>query len=313
MLHETLEYLGIAFISSVLLIIMSKIILQALIRRPVDYYDAEELMEEELMLNAAGISMSEEHETNPEGEPMMETHMEAHVSDFHAAEPEEIIEDIPEAVHESIEFTPDDEDSDDYIEEDGYDMAIYETSDETESEAPTEETGAKVQTEETGTEEQMEETGIEEQTEETVTEEQIPAEPDYTFKIKAKTSRTKKPKKREEPEPEENAPEEADGQGSSEWNESYAEIRNSLEKAYSDRNPAQDDKADNSKAKSDKKASGGKKKSKNKNRPRKPSMKMNKNELLSVAESKGVSVPEGATKKQILDLIYDEINRNSGK
>ena len=69
---ETLEYLGIAFVCSVLLIIMSKIILQSLIRRPADYYDAEELRQEELMLNAGGISLASEHETTPEGE-IMET------------------------------------------------------------------------------------------------------------------------------------------------------------------------------------------------------------------------------------------------
>ena len=90
MLTETLEYLGIAFISSALLIIMSKIILQSLIRRPADYYDAEELRQEELMLNAGGISIESEHETTPEGEIMEETHLEAHLSDFVAAEPEEI-------------------------------------------------------------------------------------------------------------------------------------------------------------------------------------------------------------------------------
>ena len=75
MLTETLEYLGIAFISSALLIIMSKIILQSLIRRPADYYDAEELRQEELMLNAGGISIESEHETTPEGEIMEETHL----------------------------------------------------------------------------------------------------------------------------------------------------------------------------------------------------------------------------------------------
>ena len=106
MLMETLEYMGIAFVCSVLLIIMSKIILQALIRRPADYYNARELKEEELMLNAGGISITLEHETNPEGEIMKETHLEAQLGDSDAAEPEEIMLEVPAAVAESLEVTP---------------------------------------------------------------------------------------------------------------------------------------------------------------------------------------------------------------
>ena len=33
-------------------------------------------------------------------------------------------------------------------------------------------------------------------------------------------------------------------------------------------------------------------------------MSMNKAELIKAAENRGVSVPEGATKREILDLIY---------
>ena len=68
MFIETLEYLGIAFVSSAALIVLSKIILQFLIRRPADYYSAAENYQEELMLNSAGFSINEEIETNPEGE-----------------------------------------------------------------------------------------------------------------------------------------------------------------------------------------------------------------------------------------------------
>jgi hypothetical protein len=68
MIAETLEYFVIAFISSAVLIVLSKIILQNLIRRPADYYLAEELRQEEMMLNSAGFSITEEIETNPEGE-----------------------------------------------------------------------------------------------------------------------------------------------------------------------------------------------------------------------------------------------------
>jgi monovalent cation/proton antiporter MnhG/PhaG subunit len=41
-----------------------------------------------------------------------------------------------------------------------------------------------------------------------------------------------------------------------------------------------------------------------KKRKRKPSMSMNKAELIKAAENRGISVPEGATKREILDLIY---------
>ena len=76
MIIETFEYLGIAFVASVILIVLSKIILQALIRRPADYYVKEELRQEEMMLNSAGISIKEELETTPEGE-VTEEHIHA--------------------------------------------------------------------------------------------------------------------------------------------------------------------------------------------------------------------------------------------
>ncbi len=43
---------------------------------------------------------------------------------------------------------------------------------------------------------------------------------------------------------------------------------------------------------------------------RKPSMNMNKAELLSAAEERGIEVPEGATKREILDLIYSNHDKN---
>jgi hypothetical protein len=130
MLLETLEYLGIAFISSVLLIIMSKIILQALIRRPADYYNARELREEELMLNAGGISITNEHETNPEGEIIEDKHLEAQLGDVEPAEPEEILSEIPEAVAESLEVHPDE------AEEDVEDVSAPEEAEAEPEEAP---------------------------------------------------------------------------------------------------------------------------------------------------------------------------------
>ena len=35
-------------------------------------------------------------------------------------------------------------------------------------------------------------------------------------------------------------------------------------------------------------------------------MNMNKKELLAIAASRGIDVPEDATKRQILDLIYSD-------
>ena len=374
MLHETLEYLGIAFVSSALLIIMSKIILQALIRRPADYYDAEELRQEELMLSSAGISITKEHETNPEGEPIEESHLEAHIDHLEPVEPEEIITDIPDAVHESIEIIPDDEESEEEtgdedaaFEEPEEVIEIHETEDyidlpeevaaeepETVAEEPAAEEAEvsveepepvavepepvieepdveKPETEELEpaveepepsvieeTEPELGEAVVEEsepepeeavveepepsvieepepEHEEAAAEEPIPepetAEQDFTFKIKAKTSRTKKPKRLED---EEKAEEEAAARAAMEaaqaaagddrvpaWPESYEDIRNSLEKAFVEKR-------------------------------NNPSMRMTKKELIEIAESYGIEVPEKAVKKQILELIHQATD-NAGE
>lgn len=68
MTTEIMRYLGIAFASSVLLLVLSKIIMQAILRRPADYYLKEEYKQEEIMLNSAGFSITAEMETTPEGE-----------------------------------------------------------------------------------------------------------------------------------------------------------------------------------------------------------------------------------------------------
>ena len=68
LIKEFIEYLIIAFISSAILIFLSKIVMQKILRRPADYYRKEELRQEELMLNRAGISIKAELETTPEGE-----------------------------------------------------------------------------------------------------------------------------------------------------------------------------------------------------------------------------------------------------
>ena len=302
MLLETLEYLGIAFVCSVLLIIMSKIILQALIRRPADYYNARELREEELMLNAGGISITKEHETNPEGEIIEDKHLEAHLGDIEPAEPEEIMLEVPEAVAESIEVRQ--EEAEQPEEETAAEVA--EETEETSEELAAEETNAAETEAEPADTEPIEETETSEEVSEEpeaetaeeqaeVTEEasEEPAvepekepktpEEQFGFSIKARTSRTRKPKKKEEEEAAEEleeakaAMDEAraraeDAEPVSEWTESYAEIRDSLEKAFTERR-------------------------------RKPSMHMNKKELTEIAAAMGIELPYKATKREILDLI----------
>ena len=74
MAMEFLRYLGIAFISSALLIVLSKIVMQAILRRPADYYLREEYRQEERILNAGGFSITDEIVTTPEGE-LTEEHL----------------------------------------------------------------------------------------------------------------------------------------------------------------------------------------------------------------------------------------------
>ena len=308
MLLETLEYLGIAFISSVLLIIMSKVILQALIRRPADYYNARELREEELMLNAGGISITKEHETNPEGEIIEEKHLEAQLGDVEAAEPEEIMLEVPDAIAESIEVhTEQEEDVAETVSEpEKYEEVAEpekeaeevteepepepEVAEETEAEPEpevAEETEAEPEPEPEVPEETEPEPEPEPAVEEPEPEPEEPKTPEETFgfSIKAKTSRTKKPKRKEEEEAAEELEEAkaamdeakaraAENEPVSEWTESYAEIRDSLEKAFTERR-------------------------------RKPSMHMNKKELTEIAIGMGIELPNKVTKKEILDLINE--------
>ena len=290
MLLETLEYLGIAFICSVILIIMSKIILQALIRRPADYYNARELMEEELMLNAGGISITKEHETNPEGEIIEEKHLEAQLGDSEAAKPEEIMLEIPDAVAESIEVheeeaeaaepvpEPEPESEPELIEEPEPEEALEEPA----AETPEEPAEAIIEEPEP---EVVEEPEPEPEPEPEVVEEPKSPEETFGFSIRAKTSRTRKPKRKEEEEAAEELEEAkaamdeakakaAESEAASEWSESYAEIRDSLEKAFTERR-------------------------------RKPSMHMNKKELTEIAIGMGIELPNKVTKREILDLINE--------
>ena len=263
MLTETLEYLGIAFISSVLLIIMSKIILQSLIRRPADYYDAEELRQEELMLNAGGLSIASEHETTPEGEIIEETHLEPHLGEFVTAEPEPIFTEIPQYVIESIEPV--------HIQEE-----IQENKPAPEPEAePIPEPELEPAPEpEPEPEPEPVPTPIPEQEPVIRVTEPEAAEPsEVGFSINARTTRERKPIRKAgskvHEQKKETTPDDKEQRG---WDESYEDIRNSLEKAYTV--------------------------------SRKPSMRMNKAELTEVARSMGLEVPEKYTKRMILDLIY---------
>lgn len=292
MLLETLEYLGIAFICSVILIIMSKIILQALIRRPADYYNARELMEEELMLNAGGISITHEHETNPEGEIIEEKHLEAQLGDSEAAEPEEIMIEIPDAIAESIEVHQEEKAEENAPEPEAAVEEVIEEEAEPDKDAEMPDNEAAQEPVEVSIEKPAEETAeeTEPQAEEEPEPEPEPEEPKtpeeaFGFIIKAKTSRTKKPKRKEEEEAAEEleeakaAMDEAKARASenepvSEWTESYAEIRDSLEKAFTERR-------------------------------RKPSMHMNKKELIDIATEMGIELPNKVTKREILDLINE--------
>ena len=304
MLLETLEYLGIAFICSVLLIIMSKIILQALIRRPADYYNARELREEELMLNAGGISITKEHETNPEGEIIKEKHLEAQLGDIEAAEPEEIMLEVPDAIADSIEVHKEQEDevaetvsepekeTEEAAEPEKESVEFseepeHEPEPEPESEAVEEPEPAEEQESEEPAAEATEEPAesIVEEAEPKVVEEPKTPEEAFGFSIKAKTSRTKKPKRKEEEEAAEELEEAkaamdeakakaAESEPVSEWTESYAEIRDSLEKAFTERR-------------------------------RKPSMHMNKKELTEIAVGMGIELPVKVTKREILDMINE--------
>ena len=399
MLMETLEYLGIAIICSVVLIILSKIILQSLIRRPADYYDAEELKQEELMLNAGGLSMAMEHETTPEGEIIEETHLEPHLGDFTPAEPEDLFSETDEAVIDSIEETIEDvphhiyEDDKDFgddteiqpdlfvdieevleeeiieieetdaavtldePEEDKLIEQIINTSQEMVSEIseseeirPSSEESEQAESESETAEEPAAETVPDQEPEtdqtsenepdpesEAVSEEEPQPEPEpepepepIEFSIKARTTRERPPIRKAEPEPE---PEETDELNAAEetdlreWTETYDEIRDSLEQAYSQTredsveseeisaaDASIDERSDDSgndeavaeDIRRDKSRNKGRKKKNNRNRRQKPSMNMNKKTLTEIALSKGIEIPEGATKRMILDLIYAE-------
>ena len=59
MMHEIIHYLGISLGAAFLLVIVSKYILQNIIRRDCSYYEKKEIAEENEMLAKAGISQRE--------------------------------------------------------------------------------------------------------------------------------------------------------------------------------------------------------------------------------------------------------------
>ena len=217
MLHETLEYLGIAFASSAVLIILSKIILQSLIRRPAEYYIAEEVHQEGLMLQAAGLGLANELETDFEGENIEGSDL---IDEGISAE--KMLMEQEEKRRQKAEAA----------------KKLKESADAA--------AAARMMAE----------------------------HPELAADLKP----AEKPEPVSETEPEE-VPVKKDR------TKEYADIRKQLEAAYE---------ASRGKADIPLTSTG---------KPRKPSMKMKKDELISIAKAMGIELPEKATKAVILDLI----------
>ena len=218
MLNETLEYIGIAFVSSAILIVLSKIILQFLIRRPADYYNAAELYQEELMLNSAGLSINDEMETNPEGELTGENiHVDPKISVEQAAEMHLIDKEIMPGLTAEEKSGPEAED------------LLPEVPDEHDEHK-----------------ENLED--IRKSLEEAY-KQQIESLPEAELEVPAEPEEPQMPAEPEKP-------------------------------------------------------------ARRKTGKRKPSMRMNKAELIEIAESMGIELPDKATKKVILDLIYENMNED---
>jgi hypothetical protein len=239
MLNETLKYLGIAFASSAALIVMSKIILQFLIRRPADYYLAAELRQEEMILNSAGLSIQDEIETDPEGENTSEhIHAEPQISLDEAVELHLFDKDhIPDHLLHLDAEMPD------------------KTDDKTAEPV-----------------EPVVEPAVDGKPEMQTTPD-IPDLPVITDETIAQ--------------------------------ETAAEA----ETGY-----ASDNAPDIvSKTNADRKSGSGKRSGAGKRKPKNPSMKMRKDELIAMAVSMGIEVPENAVKKDIIDMIYAKRDGDSSK
>ncbi len=283
MLTETLRYLGIAFASSAILIVLSKIILQHLIRRPADYYLAEELRQEELMLNLAGLSINDEIETNPEGENTAEhVHVKPQFTledelEMHLFENDHIPDHIVQAEHEAV--------------------------------AAHEQTGAAA-----SAKPEMPETNVTQvaKTEEPETEVTVAAKPEKTETDAAAAITPMKQETEivtispEKPEtvfrgdidlskeaitvPDRSVQDGGEGTGRK---GKTGKTGRSGKKDSTSRSGKKD-----SSGKSDKRQDG-----KKDERLRNPSMKMRRDELIAMAEAEDIDVPERAIKKDIIDLI----------
>lgn len=62
MMMEILEYLGMALVGGLLLVLISKFGLQHIIRRDCYYYESKEISEENQMLKKAGIKITDKTE-----------------------------------------------------------------------------------------------------------------------------------------------------------------------------------------------------------------------------------------------------------
>ncbi len=327
MIAETLEYFVIAFISSAVLIVLSKIILQNLIRRPADYYLAEELKQEEMMLNSAGLSITEEIETNPEGEMTSEhisvtprftvdetvdmhlierekvperfieesDHIKQSVDDIRenanaaSDEMKEIFRDFPESPELSgSSETPESPDE-------GSDKAGSDTDSIPEMDELREiilgSAQAEADTFETDTKADTFETDSEADTSETRAEADMFEA--YTSEAELKTGAG-------EAESAETESAEAGGVANAAEAGTESGIAKSDEKAG--KNPKEKKDLKENKDTKEKKEKKDKGKGERK-RGRYPSIKMRKDELLAMAAERGIDVPDHFTKKEIIELI----------
>ena len=274
MIIETLRYFLIAFISSAVLIILSKIILQHLIRRPADYYSASETYQEEMMLNSAGFSINDEIKTNPEGE-LTDSKLDV-VPQITAAEAVKMNlierERIPEDYRNYGE-EPEEEPEPDIA-------AEVPAAEPEEIPAPENEPAAEPEPEAEPEEpaDQTAETEEKEEKEETLEDIRKSLEAAYKQQFEA-----------EQPEA-----------------EAVTETAEAETEAAAEAEPKAEDSGSKKKSGSSKKRRSSSGRSKGPN----PSMKMKKSELEAIAASMGIELEAKDTKRIILDKIYEVRNKD---
>lgn len=280
MTMSLLEYFLISAAGSALIILIGRAVLAAGLGRPADYYDAGEKRIEELFFGIPAsasadrsITVSDNESEKSETEtcqinPVETEHDRNERTELEEIKTEEIepiesittiAEEKEEPKEEQIPETKTESDAaDDSDEHETYEVDVIESYEIATSET-TEITECDI----------VEAAPESESESDDVVHEEVEEQKPIGFAIKAKTSREMQPKKKEEPEPLMTITDE--GEKVSGWTESYAEIRESLEKAY-------DEKV-------------------------KPSMRLKKQVLINIAEARGIEIPEKATKRVILDLI----------